>query len=241
MKKLSKEIKGLLQIAILVLVIRFFIFEPFYIPSASMESTLQEGDFVIVWKGSYGYSKFSFSIPFVRGTVANFSGRLISDNRPERGDIAVFRYPKDTRVNYIKRIIGIPDDELQMKAGRLHINGTSTNRSELPDYTPFNSYVSYPHYFETLPSGYSYPIVERLGDTGGADNTQAFKVPSKHYFALGDNRDASQDSRFLQAVGYVPEENLIGRAAFIFFSLDRSVPWWHFWRSIRFDRIGKAL
>ena len=203
-----------------------------------MQSTLEHGDFVFVWKRSYGYSQFS--IPFA---PIKFDGRILGSERPKSGDVTVFRYPKNTKINYIKRVIGTPSDVVQVRLGRLYINTQLIPRTPIKNYQSNNSSASYPQYREVLLSGKTHRIIERRGDSplSLADNTPRYVVPPQHYFMMGDNRDASQDSRFLNLVGYVPEKNLIGRAAFIFFSIDPHVPWWKIWRKFRFNRIGTLL
>jgi signal peptidase I len=201
--------------AVIALVIRSFLFEPFNIPSGSMFPTLLVGDYLFVEKYSYGYSKYSFP-----GDFLPITGRFFFTS-PKRGDVAVFRQPKHPEIDYIKRIIGLPGDRIQVKEGRLYINdkmvprdlqGTEQYRDEDMDNL-------YSKYIEMLPNGVKHYIYE-ITDDGPNDNTQVYEVPDGMYFAMGDNRDASQDSRFLKEVGFVPAENLIGRAAFIFYSTE---------------------
>lgn len=218
--ELAKTVAYALLIAVTV---RTFAYEPFNIPSGSMIPTLLVGDYLFVSKLSYGYSQYSF--PF--GAIP-FEGRVFED-RPERGDVAVFRQPTNTDVDYIKRIIGLPGDRIQMKLGVLHINGEPVQRKRAEDFVTDTGAVVR-QYIEVLPNGREHRIIEVMGDSGSADNTQEYVVPAGHYFAMGDNRDRSQDSRFLRDVGYVPAENLIGRAEFLFFSIGDGF-------DIRFGRI----
>lgn len=207
--------------------VRIFLFEPFNIPSGSMYPTLMVGDYLFVSKYSYGYSRYSF--PFA---IIPFEGRIWEDP-VERGDVAVFRNPEDVDTDYIKRIVGLPGDRIEVKEGILHINGTAVERERIEDYSYWREYrscatrdrngeceirseeVTVPQYLETLPNGRMHRIIEEQGDKGPSDNTSEFVVPDGHYFAMGDNRDNSADSR---AIGPVPAENFIGRAEIIFFS-----------------------
>ena len=220
--------------------IRILAYEPFNIPSGSMIPTLLEGDYLFVSKFSYGYSRYSlpFGLPL-------FGGRIFS-GEPERGDVAVFKLPRDNSTDYIKRIVGLPGDTVQVKGGILHINGTPVKR-KLVGEVEAGSVTGYPvtvkEYVETLPNGVEHRIRER-SDRDALDNTPVYKVPAGHFFAMGDNRDSSQDSRVLAAVGYIPYENLVGRAEFLFFSHDGSAALWQFWRwpgAIRYSRIGDGI
>lgn len=211
----TKEMIRSLAIAIvLAFIFRSFLFEPFYIPSSSMKSTLLIGDYVFVSKYTYGYSKhsFPFGIPF-------FEGRKFG-NAPQRGDVVVFKLPSDTGVNYIKRLVGLPGDKIQVKDSILFINGQPLPRKKIENFIDKDSKGNtqeIPQYIETMPNGVSYRVLDE--DSNGAlDNTEVYTVPEKHYFFMGDNRDNSQDSRVLYAVGFVPEENLLGPARIIFFS-----------------------
>ncbi len=202
---------------ILALVIRVFLFQPFNIPSGSMKPTLLVGDYLFVSKYSYGYSRFSF--PF---SPPLFSGRIFGGT-PKRGDVAVFRLPRDHETDYIKRVIGLPGDTVQMKGGVLYINGEAVPKRRIADYVTtdiLGNEIRIPRYEETLPNGVKYTVLDQQR-FGYHDNTRVFKVPPGHYFMMGDNRDNSTDSRVDQGphrVGMVPLENFIGRAEIIFFS-----------------------
>ena len=217
---------------------RSFAFEPFNIPSGSMLPTLLVGDFLFVSKYSYGYSKYSFP-----GSLDLFSGR-IGGSEPERGDVAVFRWPKNTSIDYIKRVVGLPGDTIQVRAGRLYINGALVPREHVGTYEDADErgVVSRMHmYIETLPNGVKHNILER-SDSDPFDNTGEFVVPPGHFFAMGDNRDNSQDSRAVSSVGYVPMENLVGRAEFMFFSIDDRKGWvFGIPNGIRWSRIFNTI
>ena len=192
--------------------------EPFDIRSATMMPTLLVGDVFFVSKFSYGYSRYSlpFGLPL-------FSGRIFF-HPPERGDVVVFRSPTDNSTDWIKRLIGLPGDHIQMKNGILYINDQPCPSRRIEDYLyreGSGAIIPLPQYVETLPNGRQHPII-KMGDNGPLDNTPVYDIPPGDYFMLGDNRDNSQDSRVLSAVGYVPAENLIGRAEFIFLSIDGS-------------------
>ena len=210
---LGETINVIVQALILALVIRTFLFQPFSIPSGSMRPTLLEGDYLFVTKWSYGYSRYS--LPF---SPDLFSGRIWGGS-PERGDVAVFKFPPNPSLDYIKRVIGLPGDRVQMKGGQLFINGQPVPREKVgqidnPDITEMDRPVDV--YRETLPNGVSFDTLDISPNTMG-DNTREFVVPAGHYFMMGDNRDNSTDSRF--TVGFVPAENLVGRANIIFFSI----------------------
>ena len=218
-KRLVAEIvdigKTLAFALVIALTVRSFAYEPFHIPSGSMYPTLEVGDYIFVSKFSYGYSRYSF--PF---DLPPFSGRVLA-SEPERGDVVVFALPSDPEVDYVKRVIGLPGDTVEMRGGRLYLNGTLVERRRLEDY-PYpdgnRGVLMSAHYREILPSGREHRILEMRGDSYFADNAGPYRVPAGHVFMMGDNRDNSQDSRVTSLVGPVPMENLIGRASFIFFS-----------------------
>jgi signal peptidase I len=233
---IGETIMVIIQALLLALVVRTFAFQPFNIPSGSMKETLLVGDYLFVSKFSYGYSQYSF--PF---GIAPFKGRIWGAD-PQRGDIVVFRLPTDTSVDYIKRVIGLPGDRLQVRAGVVYINGQPVKREPAPDFVAsnvcppgmgkpaFGDYAT-KAFKETLPNGVSYrvlqcvdnpavPMSDGLGAGFDHNNTKEYVVPPGHFFMMGDNRDNSQDSRFINQVGYVPAENLVGKAQMIFFSVD---------------------
>jgi signal peptidase I len=210
---LGETVNVILQALILALVIRTVLFQPFSIPSGSMRPTLLEGDYLFVTKWSYGYSRYS--LPFSPNL---FSGRIFG-SAPARGDVVVFKFPPNPSLDYIKRVIGLPGDRVQMRDGQLFINGAAVPREKVgeidnPDITEVDRPVDV--YRETLPNGVSYDTLD-LTPNGIDDNTREYIVPPGHYFMMGDNRDNSSDSR--RSVGFVPEENLVGRANIIFFSI----------------------
>ncbi len=217
-------IKTVFYAVVIAVVFRTVAFEPFNIPSGSMVPTLLIGDYVLVSKFSYGYSRYS--MPFGPDL---FSGRIFY-SKPRRGDVAVFRLPRDPSVDYIKRIVGLPGDTVQMKGGQLYINGTEVKR--VADgrylYSGDGPPVEAQRYTETLPGGVSHPIL-KFGNNEPLDNTPAYKVPPGDVFAMGDNRDDSEDSRVMTAVGFIPIVNLVGRADLVFFSARPTAPWWEIW------------
>ena len=228
-----REIAKTVGYAVLIaLVIRTFLFEPFRIPSGSMIPSLLIGDYLFVAKYSYGYSKYSLPL-----SPNLFSGRVM-ESTPKRGDVVVFVPPPSPELDFIKRIIGLPGDHIQMKQGILYINDVAVTRDKIDDYVDEqgNHYIQY---IETLPNGVKHRIIEEQGDNGALDNTNVFIVPPGHYFAMGDNRDNSSDSR-TDVVGYVPAENLVGKAEIIFFSTDGTAHWWEIWKwpfAVRYSRL----
>ena len=248
----------LLKLIVVVLLFRTLIFSSFSIPSESMMPRLLEGDYLFAAKWPYGYSQASmpFDLPLVSGRVPA--------GMPERGDVAVFKHPVD-RVDYIKRVIGLPGDQVQMVNGVLHLNGDPVRKERAgtlivtlreggrcaepqfqqdgPDGAPT---CNYPRFRETLPNGVTYEVL----DFGlrQADTTQPVIVPADHLFMMGDNRDNSLDSRFPavpgQGVGLVPVENVVGRASFVFFSTDGTAEWlkpWTWVTAARWSRIGRGI
>ena len=233
---LGETLRTVIFAVLIALVIRTFAFEPFNIPSSSMVPTLLIGDFLFVSKYTYGYSD--------RGTfwgLPLFHGRLMETEEPHRGDVVVFKWPHDNSTDYIKRVIGLPGDTVQMKDGVLYINDKPVERAQLPE--PLiergeQEPQGITDYTEHLPDGPDHIIRKRDG-IEPLDNTIAFLVPPHHYFMMGDNRDNSQDSRTEQ-VGYVPEENLVGKAQIVFFSLEEDTRFWEVWKwpwAVRWDRL----
>lgn len=252
----------LLKLALFVLVLRSFVFAPFSIPSESMLPRLMIGDYLIVAKWPYGFTHYS--IPF---SPPLWEGRLFGRN-PERGDVVVFKAPPSQRQDYIKRVIGLPGDLIEVRNGQVILNGTAIPRKRIADFVEpltdnsackksdvmqFREKASdgtercrYPRYQETLPNGKSYAVLD-LGSTSG-DDTQVYSVPADHVFLMGDNRDRSVDSRFAAVdgagIGIVPTENIIGRAWFSVFSTDGSAEWlkpWTWASAARWERIGEGF
>ena len=225
------------MIAVLIaLVIRSVLFEPFNIPSGSMKPTLLIGDYLFVNKPAYGYSRYSF--PFA---VAPIEGRIFAKD-PQRGDIVVFALPSNDGIDYIKRVVGLPGDNIQVMRGRLFINdeivprelvGTTEVAKDSGETQVMDEYI------ETLPGGIKHHIYEE-SDEERLDNTPLYTVPEGHYFVMGDNRDNSQDSRVIDHVGPVPVENIIGRADFLFFSTNGYAGLFEVWKwpwTVRYDRL----
>jgi len=259
---LGETIRFLVTVGILAVLLRSLLFAPFNIPSESMLPRLLVGDYLFVAKWPYGYSRYSFPLGIVP-----ISGRIPSI-APKRGDVVVFKYPRDTSQDYIKRVIGLPGDIIQMRNGQLILNGQPVPKVRIADFVekaspntqcrgvfgapnfrvaaPDGSVTChYPQYRETLPNGVSYNVIDQVPDSPG-DNTATYVVPEGHYFMMGDNRDDSADSRFPViseggGVGFVPEENLVGRATIVFFSTDGSASWllpWTWLSAARWNRIG---
>jgi signal peptidase I len=238
-ESLGETIKTVIYAIVIAGLIRTFWFEPFKIPSGSMYPTLEVGDFLFVSKYTYGYSKHSFPFSFPK-----FEGR-VWQSLPQRGDVVVFKYPADNSTDYIKRIIGLPGDTVQMKDGRLYINGNLVERQKLGryiirEYTPLPQILK--EYEETLPEGRKHRILEYSDDKAVVDNTPEFHVPANHYFMMGDNRDNSNDSR--KDVGMVPFDNIEGRARFLFYSHDDTIRWYNpisWFTSIRWKRLFNVI
>ena len=230
--------KTVIYAILIALGVRTVAYEPFNIPSGSMIPTLLVGDYLFVSKFSYGYSRYSlpFSLPLIPGRIFF--------TEPERGDVMVFKLPSDNKTDYIKRIVGLPGDTVQLKQGILHINGKPVKRERVDDFVVRDSlgnYIRTPRYLETLPGGRQHYILE-VTDNSVFDNTSLYTVPEGHYFAMGDNRDRSRDSRFLNDVGYIPRQNLIGRAEFMFFSVNGTVyEIWKWAKTVRFERIFQGI
>jgi signal peptidase I len=238
-------VKTVVYAVLIALLIRTVAYEPFNIPSGSMIPTLLVGDYLFVSKFSYGYSRHSLplSLPLIPGRV------LMTP--PERGDVAVFKLPTDNKTDYIKRIVGLPGDRIQMIEGRLWINEEIVPRRRIEDFVEpmgHGRFQRIAQFVETLPNGREYRILE-MSDSHELDNTPLYIVPEGHYFAMGDNRDNSLDSRVparpgVGGVGFVPEENLVGRADVLFFSTDGTARWWEPWKWIqatRFNRFFRAV
>ena len=234
-------LKTIVYAVVIALMVRTMGFEPFNIPSGSMIPTLLVGDYLFVSKFSYGYSKHSLplSLPLI-------SGRLWF-SEPERGDVSVFKLPSDNKTDYIKRIIGLPGDKVQMKNGRLFINSIMIKRERTSDFIQMDDSGNLrrtARYFETLPNGKVHTILEEWGDKGPLDNTGVYEVPIAHYFVMGDNRDNSQDSRVRPQVGFIPKENLVGRAEVLFFSTNGGARIWEIWKwpiAMRFTRFFQKI
>lgn len=219
--------------------IRTFWFEPFKIPSGSMYPTLEVGDFLFISKYTYGYSRHSFPFSF-----PNFEGRIWQD-LPKRGDVVVFKSEHDLKPDFIKRVIGLPGDTVQVINGRLYINGKMMDRKEIGHYV-ISEYVPFPlefkEYVETLPEGQTHHILEYSDEADVVDNTPLFTIPEGHYFMMGDNRDNSNDSR--QIIGMVPLDNIEGKARFLFYSHDDTARWYNpiSWiTSIRWKRLFNKI
>lgn len=224
---MNEFVKTFVYAIAIAMLFRSLLFEPFHIPSGSMRANLLEGDYLFVSKFSYGYGRYSFPLG-----LPLFDGRIMG-SEPERGDVIVFRKPTNPKIDYIKRLVGLPGDTIQVKNGVLYINDTPIPQQRIEDYSDedrtHGDYRAVPRYEETLPNGVSYEVLDQT-KFGEVDFTGRYEVPEKHYFFMGDNRDNSVDSRYLSEVGFVPEENLIGRADLIFFSTGRGGRFWEFWK-----------
>ena len=237
-ESLGDTIKTVVYAILIAIVIRTLWFEPFKIPSGSMYPTLYVGDYLFVSKYTYGYSKHSlpWSIPL-------FEGRIWKD-APKRGDVVVFKYPRDNRTDFIKRVIGLPGDKIKLENGRLFINGKKVEREQIEDFVMRDSMGNaerYHQYVETLPNGVKHRILE-ISDNEDNDEFSEVEVPQGTYFMMGDNRDRSDDSRV--NVGFVPEENLVGKARFLFFSHNDEEAWYKPWtwpKKIRWSRLFNGI
>ena len=231
--------KTVVYAVLIALFIRSVFAEPFSIPSGSMIPTLLVGDYLFVSKMSNGYSRHSLplSMPLIKGRIFY--------TEPKRGDVLVFKMPSDNKTDYIKRLIGLPGDRIQVKDGRLHINGNMMERIDEGEYVMRDASgkaMRFTKYTEVLPEGLRHPIIEAT-DTAPFDNTEEFVVPEDHFFMMGDNRDNSLDSRSIK-VGFVPKVNLVGKAKFLFFSNDGSAAWWQIWKwpmAVRWSRLFNGI
>ena len=226
----ADNLKTLLWALFIALGLRSCVLEPFHIPSSSMVPSLLIGDYLFVTKYSYGYSRhsFPFSLPLVPTHIFY--------TPPKRGDVVVFRLPSDESVHYIKRVIGLPNDKIQVRNGRLWINGKRLERKLIGDKLTDSgdgTFQNVKEYLETLPEGKKH-LIQEVSDISVADNTPVYTVPDDCFFMMGDNRDNSTDSRF-PSVGVVPKENIIGKARFLFFSKGSDFPY------IRWNRMFNKI
>ena len=235
-----ENLKTLIYALIIAVIIRSLFIQPFYIPSSSMEPNLLVGDRLFVTKYSYGYSKHSF--PF---SPPIFKGRIFFE-KPQRGDVVVFKTPADNRTDYIKRLIGLPGDEIRFIDSNLYLNNSEIIKSKISSSDVIfcgKKKLDVFTFEELLPNNKKYISVYLKNFS--FQNSDSFIVPKDHYFFLGDNRDCSKDSRFLTSVGYVHKNNLVGKARFIFFSSDKNIgsifAFWKWNKSIRFDRFFKKI
>ncbi|PXA88210.1 signal peptidase I [Nostoc sp. 3335mG] len=239
----------IVEALLIAIVLRFFLYQPFSIPTASMQQTLMIGDYFVANKFVWGYGKHSFSL----GRYGNFAlldfelpiANRILGRDPNRGDIAVFR-PVPQNMEYIKRVVGLPGDRIQMIEGRLYINGTMVEREEVGKATDTDSNGDAREvtvYRETFPEGTTH-LIQEISDNAPLDNTPEYVVPAGHFFMMGDNRDRSADSRVLSQVGYVPAVNLIAKAEARFFSIRDNLPPWQIWQwpaNVRWDRMFQSV
>ena len=239
-KKILDNVKTIFYALVIALVIRSLFFQPFYIPSSSMEPTLLIGDRLFVSKYSYGYSRHSF--PF----SPRLYGKRFLPKRPARGDVIVFKTPADNRTDYIKRLIGLPGDTVQISNGDLYLNNIKVDKLRTENTKIINCgkrIINVNSFIETLPNGINYEAV--YNEEGTMMNTDKYLVPINHYFFMGDNRDCSKDSRFLGSVGYVNFNNLVGKAQIIFFSNDKKkgsfFKFWKWHKSFRIKRFFKGI
>ena len=238
--KIIDNLKTLLIALFIAVIIRSLLFQPFYIPSSSMEPTLLVGDRIFVSKYTYGYSKHSF--PFSPPIL----NKRIFSSEPKYGDLIVFKTPSDNRTDFIKRLIGLPGDKIQIKNGDLFINQDKVEKKEIIDNFQIKcvwEYVNVKSFKEVMHNNIKHTVV--YNTIGSMVNSDLYIVPDDHYFFLGDNRDCSRDSRFLSSVGYVHKDNLVGKARLIFFSNDTSkgsvLKIWNWNNSFRFKRLFKKL
>jgi signal peptidase I len=240
-KYLIENIKTIFYALIIAVIIRSLLIQPFYIPSSSMEPNLLIGDRLFVTKYSFGYSKHSF--PF---SPPLFKGRILG-KVPEHGDVIVFKTPSDNRTDYIKRLIGLPGDQIQFIDGNLFLNNSQVFKSKVSNkdviYCGTKNLIDVNTFEENIFKKKTYKTVYKKNGT--YQNSDKFVVPKNHYFFLGDNRDCSKDSRYLSSVGYVHEDNLVGKAQFIFFSSDYRIAsilkFWKWPQTMRIDRFFKKI
>lgn len=236
------ELKSTALVLGIGLFIRTFFFQPFVIPSASMYPTLMVRDFLFSSK-PYGMTEYSLSLPL----IPSLSHFKYGGKKPERGDVIIFTNQKNTKMDFVKRCVGLPGDKIQVKDGVLYINDKPVTLKRVEDYHMVDyktgQFMVVPQYIETLPNGKEYKIIKALPfGQGHLDNTEVYTVPEGHYFGMGDNRDNSKDSRVLGEVGYIPEHYLIGKAEILFFSTEAAWYQPHLWiTSIRFDRLLKWI
>ena len=234
-----EALKIIISAGAIALFIRTVFIQPFTIPSGSMIPTLLIGDFIFVSQYKYGYSKHSLplSLPLIKNRIF--------PKLPKRGDVVVFKTPRDNKTDYVKTLVGLPGDRIQVTNGILYINRKQIKREKILKNNDFlnNKYLNSNDYVEFFLNGKKHLIRETQGNYGQNDNTIEFKVPENHFFMMGDNRDNSIDSRALSYVGFIPFNNLVGKAEIIFFSIDtNNYGLSKFWKwSIRFDRIGKII
>ncbi len=236
---LAEVAKTLIYALLIVIGVRTFLWQPFNIPSGSMVDTLLVGDYVWVNKYAYGYSRYSLPLG-----LPLFEGRIFGAE-PQRGDIVVFKLPRDNATDYIKRVIGLPGDKVRVRGGVVYVNGEALPQrfvGEVEVDGPFGAKVEAKRYRETLPGGRSHDVIDMYEASAG-DNTREYQGPQGHYFMMGDNRDNSTDSRS-DDVGMVPDVNIVGRADAIFFSADGSAGFFEFWKwpaAVRWERIFRSL
>ena len=238
--KIIDNLKTLIIALFIAVIIRSLLFQPFYIPSSSMEPTLLVGDRIFVSKYTYGYSKHSF--PFSPPIL----NKRIFSSEPKYGDLIVFKTPSDNRTDFIKRLVGLPGDKIQIKNGDIIINEEKVEKEEIIDNFEIKcggEYIDVKTFKEVMPNNIKHTVV--YNTIGSMVNSDLYTVPEDHYFFLGDNRDCSRDSRFLTSVGYVHEDNLVGKAQIVFFSNDTLkgslFKFWNWKNSIRGERFFKKL
>jgi signal peptidase I len=235
---IRETIKTIVYAVAIALVVRTFLFEPFNIPSGSMKPTLLVGDYLFVSKYAYGYSRHSLPL-----SLPLFDGRVL-ESLPERGDVVVFKKPTDEATDYIKRVVGLPGDRIQVNNGRLLINDRPVELQSVGNFSEPEdaNRQEIPMFVEMLPNARNHLILD-MYNNGPFDNTGVYEVPERHVFAMGDNRDNSADSR-ARDVGFIPIENIVGRAEIIFFSVNGTARFWEVWKwpwSIRFERLFSRI